>query len=108
MLNCSLGADATEYGWDIRDCTDLGFLVAVFAWNYRLFIREFLREDHLEAFLDAHVAEALADDVGQRAVEGLRHVGYADFCRIVFSTRPHRGNERNSVVHAVFDQVELR
>ena len=69
MLYCSLGADTSENCRDIGNRADLGFLVAVLAWYYRLFIRKLLREDYLEAFLDAHVTEALADDVGQRAVE---------------------------------------
>ena len=69
MLYCSLGTDTSENCRDIGNRADLGFLVAVLAWNDRLFIWKLLREDYLEAFLDAHVAESLADDVGQRTVE---------------------------------------
>ena len=49
MLYCSLGTDTSENCRDIGNRANLGFLVAVFAWNDRLFIRKFLREDHLEA-----------------------------------------------------------
>ena len=90
MLDCCLSADTAEYGRDIRDRADLRLLVAVLAWDYRLLVRQFLREDHLEAFLDAHVAESLADDICQRAVEGLRDVGDADLCRIIFRSGAHR------------------
>ena len=85
----SLSACAAEYGRYIGYCADLGLLVAVLAWDYRLLVRQFLREDHLEAFLYAHVAESLADDICQRAVEGLRDVGDADLCRIIFRSGTH-------------------
>ena len=71
MLHRSLSTNTSENCRNVGDRADLGLLVAVFAWDYRLLIREFLGKHHLEAFLDAHVAESLADDVGKRAVEGL-------------------------------------
>ena len=108
MLHGGLSTNTSENCRDVWYCADLGFLVAVFAWNYRLFIREFLREDHLEAFLDAHVAESLADDICQRAVEGLRDVGDADLCRIIFRSSTHWWYKRNTVVHTVFDKMQLR
>ena len=69
MLNGSLRTGAAKDSRDVRDCADLRLLVTVFAWHYRLFIRQFFREDDLEAFLDSHVAQALADYVSQRAVK---------------------------------------
>ena len=66
-----LGTYTAEHRRNIRYRTDLRFLIAVFAWNYRLLVREFLRENHLESLLYTHMAEAFSDYVRQRTVEGL-------------------------------------
>ena len=68
-LHDSLCTYAAEHSRDIGDRADLGLLVAVFAWNYRILVREFLRENHLETLLYSHVSEALTHDIGKRAVE---------------------------------------
>ena len=86
----SLGTGAAEYGRYIGYCADLRLLVAVLAWDYRLLVRQFLREDHLEAFLYAHVAESLADDICQRAVEGLGDICQPYLGGIELSSGSHR------------------
>ena len=69
MLNYSLGTDTSEYGRDVGDGADLRFLVAVLAWDYGFLVRKFFREYYLKTFSDAHMAQSLADYIGQRAVE---------------------------------------
>ena len=89
MLHCSLCTNATEDGRDIGYRTYLRLLVAVFAWNYGLLVRELLREDNLEALLDAHVAQSLAYNICQRAVERLGNVCDTHLGSIIFGPGTH-------------------
>ena len=62
--------------------------------------------DHLDV-LDGSLAQLLADDLGQRVVDGLEDVGDAPLGGVELVGRAHARDERHVEVVAAADDVEL-